>query len=49
MGRTISLPAEPQRNPIVIKGAGDGDAIFDGNGTFNLFNVKARITPTSKG
>src|SRR5579872_4730002 len=27
--------------PIAIKGAGDGEAIFDGNGTFNLFNVKA--------
>ena len=27
--------------PIAIKGAGDGEAIFDGNGNFNLFNVKA--------
>ena len=27
--------------PIVIKGAGDGDAIFDGDGNFNLFNVMA--------
>ena len=27
--------------PIAIKGAGDGEVIFDGNGTFNLFNVKA--------
>ena len=27
--------------PIVIKGAGDGEVIFDGNGAFNLFNVKA--------
>ncbi|MFL6415113.1 MAG: hypothetical protein ACJ74Y_05520 [Bryobacteraceae bacterium] len=27
--------------PIAIKGAGDGDVIFDGNGAFNLFNVKA--------
>ncbi len=26
--------------PIVIKGAGDGDAIFDGNGNFALFDVK---------
>jgi hypothetical protein len=26
--------------PIVIKGAGDGDVIFDGNGNFNLFNTK---------
>jgi hypothetical protein len=27
--------------PIVIKSAGDGNVIFDGNGNFNLFNVKA--------
>ncbi len=27
--------------PIVIKAAGDGAVIFDGNGNFNLFNVKA--------
>ncbi len=27
--------------PIVIKGAGDGEAIFDGAGNFNLFDVKA--------
>jgi hypothetical protein len=27
--------------PIAIKAAGDGEVIFDGNGTFNLFNVKA--------
>jgi hypothetical protein len=27
--------------PIVIKGAGDGEVVFDGNGNFNLFNVKA--------
>jgi hypothetical protein len=26
--------------PIAIKAAGDGAAIFDGNGAFNLFNVK---------
>ena len=26
--------------PIVIKGAGDGEVTFDGNGNFNLFNVK---------
>jgi hypothetical protein len=26
---------------MVIKGAGDGEVIFDGNGNFNLFNVKA--------
>lgn len=27
--------------PIVIKGAGDGEAIFDGAGNFTLFDVKA--------
>jgi hypothetical protein len=27
--------------PIVIKAAGDGEVIFDGNGAFNLFNVMA--------
>lgn len=27
--------------PIVIKGAGDGETIFDGDGNFNLFNVMA--------
>jgi hypothetical protein len=27
--------------PIAIKSAGDGDVTFDGNGNFNLFNVKA--------
>jgi hypothetical protein len=27
------------RRPIVIKAAGDGEVIFDGNGCFNLFNV----------
>jgi hypothetical protein len=27
--------------PIVIKGAGDGEAIFDGNGNFALFDTKA--------
>ncbi len=27
--------------PIVIKAAGDGEVILDGNGNFNLFNVKA--------
>src|SRR6266566_616077 len=26
--------------PIVIKAAGDGEVIFDGNGNFNLFNMK---------
>jgi hypothetical protein len=27
--------------PVVIKGAGDGEVVFDGGGNFNLFNVKA--------
>jgi len=27
--------------PIVIKGAGDGPAVFDGNGNYALFDVKA--------
>ena len=27
--------------PIVIKAAGDGEVVFDGNGNFNLFNVQA--------
>src|SRR5260370_446467 len=27
--------------PIAIKGAGDGEVIFDGNGYSKLFNVKA--------
>ena len=27
--------------PIVIKGAGDGEVIFDGDGAYNLFNVMA--------
>jgi hypothetical protein len=27
--------------PIVIKGAGDGEAIFDGDGAYNLFNLMA--------
>ncbi|MGW8369458.1 MAG: hypothetical protein ACWGPN_12370, partial [Gammaproteobacteria bacterium] len=30
-----------EQMPIVIKAAGDGDVVFDGNGNFNLFNVKA--------
>src|SRR5258708_3016779 len=30
----------PER-PSVIKAAGDAEVIFDGNGNFNLFNVKA--------
>jgi hypothetical protein len=35
--------------PLVIKAAGDGEAIFDGDGNFNLFNVMAAVTSTSKG
>ena len=27
--------------PIVIKAAGDGEVVFDGNGNFNVFNVTA--------
>jgi hypothetical protein len=27
--------------PIVVKGAGDGEAVFDGDGAYNLFNVMA--------
>ncbi len=27
--------------PIVIRAAGDGDVVFDGNGTYNLFNMMA--------
>ena len=30
-----------EERPIAIKAAGDGPAVFDGNGAFNLFNVKA--------
>jgi hypothetical protein len=30
-----------EERPIVIKGAGDGEAIFDGNGNFALFDTKA--------
>lgn len=29
------------KKPIVIKAAGDGEVIFDGDGNFNLFNVMA--------
>ncbi len=31
----------PKDKPIVIKAAGDGEVIFDGDGNYNLFNVKA--------
>src|SRR6185503_13927288 len=30
-----------EEKPIVIKAAGDGPAVFDGNGNFALFDVKA--------
>ena len=48
MNRTVPLDGTyyltadgtPER-PIVIKGAGDGEAIFDGAGNFALFDVKA--------
>jgi hypothetical protein len=36
----LTASGTPEK-PIVIKGAGDGEVIFDGNGNFNLFNVKA--------
>lgn len=36
----LTASGTPDR-PIAIKAAGDGEAIFDGNGAFNLFNVKA--------
>src|SRR6185369_7725787 len=38
LGTVSSGTAE---KPIVIKGAGDGEAIFDGDGAYNLFNVMA--------
>jgi hypothetical protein len=36
----LTAKGTPEK-PIVIKAAGDGEAIFDGNGNFNLFNVLA--------
>jgi hypothetical protein len=36
----LTADGTPDR-PIAIKAAGDGDVIFDSNGNFNLFNVKA--------
>ena len=39
---TYFLTADGTENrPIVIKGAGDGEVIFDGAGNYNLFNVEA--------
>ena len=36
----LTASGTPEK-PIVIQGAGDGEVIFDGNGNYNLFNVKA--------
>lgn len=36
----LTASGTPEK-PIAIKAAGDGEVIFDGNGAFNLFNVKA--------
>ena len=36
----LTASGTPEK-PIAIKSAGDGEVIFDGNGNFNLFNVKA--------
>jgi hypothetical protein len=36
----LTASGTPDR-PIVIKAAGDGEAIFDGDGNFNLFNIQA--------
>src|SRR3954454_4793401 len=36
----LTASGTPEK-PIVIKAAGDGEVIFDGNGNFNLFNLKA--------
>lgn len=36
----LTASGTPER-PIVIKAAGDGEAIFDGDGAYNLFNVMA--------
>ena len=36
----LTADGTPER-PIVIKAAGDGEVIFDGNGNFALFNVMA--------
>jgi hypothetical protein len=42
IGGTYFLTAKGTADkPIVIKAAGDGEVIFDGNGNFNLFNVMA--------
>jgi hypothetical protein len=36
----LTVSGTPEK-PIVIKGAGDGEVIFDGDGAYNLFNVMA--------
>jgi hypothetical protein len=36
----LTADGTPER-PIVIKGAGDGEVVFDGAGNFTLFDVKA--------
>jgi hypothetical protein len=36
----LTASGTPEK-PIAIKAAGDGEVVFDGNGAFNLFNVKA--------
>jgi hypothetical protein len=36
----LTIDGTPEK-PIVIKAAGDGEAIFDGNGCFRLFDVMA--------
>jgi hypothetical protein len=36
----LTVSGRPEK-PIVIKAAGDGDAVFDGDGAYNLFNVMA--------
>jgi len=36
----LTADGTPEK-PIVIKGAGDGEVVFDGNGNFALFDVKA--------
>jgi hypothetical protein len=36
----LTVSGTPEK-PIVIKGAGDGEVVFDGDGAYNLFNVMA--------
>ena len=36
----LTIDGTPEK-PIVIKGAGDGEAIFDGNGCHRLFDIMA--------